>query len=130
MVECVLGTIEPEMGLRGGNDGIGCDKTFGTITFDWKFTEFFLLTKKKFLVKNNFNIKAIFPSTKKNVNTYRMKIFVEIVVRWNRQQMMSMMTLCMWMMGRMQNWREWQWLWMMNVWNNRVKSRRMTTTHR
>lgn len=36
IVEWVLGTIDAEIGLRGGKDGIGCDKTFGTITLDLK----------------------------------------------------------------------------------------------
>lgn len=35
IVECVLGSSDSDIGLRCGNDGIGCDNTFGTITFDW-----------------------------------------------------------------------------------------------
>lgn len=34
MVEWVLGTIDAEIGLRGGKDGIWCVRTFGTITLD------------------------------------------------------------------------------------------------
>lgn len=36
IAEWVLGTIDAEIGLRVGIDGIGCVKTFGTITLDWK----------------------------------------------------------------------------------------------
>lgn len=36
MMEWVLGIIDAEIGLRGGNAGIECDKTFGTITFDFE----------------------------------------------------------------------------------------------
>lgn len=53
MVECVLGSIDSEIGLRGGKAGIGCDNTFGTITFDWMGMKLNLHEKfsKRFLVK-------------------------------------------------------------------------------
>lgn len=35
----MLGINDAEIGRRGGNAGIGCERTFGTITLDLNFAE-------------------------------------------------------------------------------------------